>query len=130
MFWNIIDGFLMLRPPAEVVRYKRPGFADLAKPAHFFRYFVTSESRHTQHTHTHTHTVSPVIHKVVKSRAMIRYNHDTCKRGPPLIKVVGDEHREDAVGGGWSKQLQTDTHTVSPVIHRVDGASGNDWKQS
>ena len=66
------------------------------------------------HTHTHTHTVSPVIHRVVKPRSMIRCNHNTCKRGPPVIKLVGNEHLEDAVGVGGSKQWQTHTHTMSP----------------
>ena len=84
----------------------------------------------SKHWQTHTHTVSPVIHRVVKPRAMIRCNHDTCKRGPTLIKLVGYEHLEKALGGGGSKHWQTHTHTMSPVIHRVDGASGNDRKQS
>ena len=43
------------------------------------------------HPHTHTHTVSPVIHRVVEPRAMIRCNHYTCKRGPTLIKLVAYE---------------------------------------
>ena len=71
-----------------------------------------------------------VIHRVVEPRAMIRSNHDTCRRGPPLKKLIRYEHREDAVGGGGSGQWQTHTHTASPEIHRVDGASGNDWTQS
>ena len=70
----------------------------------------------TTHTHTHTNTVSFVIHRVVKPRSMIRSNHDTCKNGLPLIKLMGYEHREDAVGGGESKQCQIHTHTQS--IHR------------
>ena len=61
---------------------------------------------------------------------MIGSNLNTCK----LIKVLGYKHREDAVGGGGSRQYQTHTpthtHTVSPVIHRVDGASGKDRTQS
>ena len=32
-------------------------------------------------------------------RAMIGRDLDTCKRGPPLIKLMGYEHRENAVGG-------------------------------
>ena len=66
----------------------------------------------------------------MEPQAMIGRNLDTCKRGPPLIKLIGYEHREDAVGGGGSGQWQTHTHTASPVIHRVDGASGNDQTQS
>ena len=38
-------------------------------------------------------------------------NLDTCRRGPPLIKLMGHEHREDAVGGGGSMQCQTKTQT-------------------
>ena len=50
----------------------------------------------------------------------------------PLIKLMGYEHREHAVGGRgcWQGQTHTHTHTVSPVIHRVDGASGKDRTQS
>ena len=49
---------------------------------------------------------------------------------PPLIKLMGYEHREDAVGGGGSRQWQTHAHTVFLVIHRVDVASGKDQAQS
>ena len=63
--------------------------------------------------HTHTHDV-PVIHRVVEPRAMIRSNHDACRRGPPLIKLMGYEHLEDALGGGRSRQRQTHTHTEFP----------------
>ena len=31
----------------------------------------------------------------------------------PLIKLIGYEHREDAVGGWWNTQCQTHTHTHS-----------------
>ena len=62
----------------------------------------------------------------MEPRAKIGSNLDTCKRGRPLIKLMGYEHQEDAVGGGVSRQWQTHTQTVSPVIHWVDGASGND----
>ena len=48
---------------------------------------------------------------VVEPRAMIRCNHYTCKRGPPLIKLVAYKLWEDAVGGGGSKKWQTHTHT-------------------
>ena len=66
----------------------------------------------------------------MEPRARMGRNLDTCKRGPPLIKLIGYEHRGDAEGGGVYGQWQTHTHTVSPVIHRVDGASGNDRTQS
>ena len=49
---------------------------------------------------------------------------------PPLIKLMGNEHQEDTVGGGGSRQWQTHTHTVFLVIHRVDVASGKVQAQS
>ena len=66
----------------------------------------------------------------MEPRAKSGSNLDTCKRGPPLLKLMFYGHREDAVGGGGRRQWQTHTQTVSPVIHRVDRASGNDRKQS
>ena len=49
---------------------------------------------------------------------------------PPLIKLMGYEHLEDAVGGGESGNgKHTHTHRVSPVIDRVDRASDNARKQ-
>ena len=45
---------------------------------------------------------------------MIGNNLDTCRRGPPLIKLIGCEHREDAVGveGAWNvKHTHTHAHT-------------------
>ena len=70
----------------------------------------------------------------MEPRLMIGRDLDTCKRGPPLIKLMGNEHREDAVGGGGSRQWQTHkntrTHTVSLVIHKMDGASVKDRTQS
>ena len=45
---------------------------------------------------------------------MIGSNLDTCRCGPPLIKVMGYEHREDEVGGGGTgnaKHQHTHTHT-------------------
>ena len=70
----------------------------------------------------------------MEPRSMIGRDLDTCKRGPPLIKLMGYEHREDAVGGGGSRQWQTHTntrtHTVSLVIHKMDGASVKDRTQS
>ena len=62
----------------------------------------------------------------MEPRAKIGSNLDTCKRGRPLIKLMGYEHQEEAVGVGGSRQWQTHTQTVSPMIHWVDGASGND----
>ena len=53
----------------------------------------------------------------MEPRAKIGSNLDTSKRGPPLLKLMFYEHREDAVGGGGSRQWQTHIQTVSPVIH-------------
>ena len=81
------------------------------------------------HTCTHTHSVSSVIHRVDGDSKRIGRNLDTCKRGPPLINLMGYEHREDAMGGGGSKQCQIHTHTQR-VSHRMDGASSKDRTQS
>ena len=44
---------------------------------------------------------------------------------------MGYEHLEDAVGvWGAGNVKHTHTHTVSPVIHTVDGASVKDRTQS
>ena len=49
----------------------------------------------------------------MEPRARIRQNLDTCRRGPPLIKLMSYEHREDAVGGkGKGKHIHTQTHSV------------------
>ena len=45
-------------------------------------------------------------------------NLDTFRRGPPLIKLMGHEHREDAVGGGGSMQCQTHTHKRTHSVLR------------
>ena len=53
---------------------------------------------------------------------------------PQLIKLMGIEHREDAVGGGGREHAvanrHTHTHTVLLVIYWMDGASGEDQTQS
>ena len=66
----------------------------------------------------------------MEPRAMIGRNLDTCKRGPPLIKLIGYEHREDAVGGGGSRQWQIHTHThTQSVSHNtpVGWSLGQGW---
>ena len=45
-------------------------------------------------------------------------NLDTCRRGPPLIKLMGYEHRDDAVGGGGSMQCLTHTHKRTHSVPR------------
>ena len=47
----------------------------------------------------------------MEPRAKIESNLDTCKRGHPIIKLMGYEHREDTDGGGGSRQWQIETHT-------------------
>ena len=68
----------------------------------------------------------------MEPRATIRRNLDTCRRGPPLIQLMGYEQRENAVGvgGAWNvKHTHTNAHTVSLMIHRVDGTSDKDRTQ-
>ena len=54
----------------------------------------------------------------MESRARIGRNLDTCRRGPSLIKLMGYEHREDAVGSGGSMQCQTHTHKRTHSVPR------------
>ena len=83
---------------------------------------AADKGKHTQCPPLYTGRVEP--------RARIGPNLDTCNRSPPLIKLVGYEHREDAVGGAGNVK-HTHTHTQCPlVIHRMDGASGKDRSQS
>ena len=71
-------------------------------------------SKHTQtQTHTHTHTVSTVMW--MEPRAIIGSNLDTCRRGPPLIKLIGYEEREDTLEvEGAGKGKHTHIHTQCP----------------
>ena len=56
----------------------------------------------------------------MEPRAKSGSNLDTCKRGPPLLKLMFYGHREDAVGGGRAGNgKHTHTHTVSLVIQRI-----------
>ena len=57
---------------------------------------------------------------------MIRSNLDTCTSGPPPIKLMGYKHREEAVGGGGSRQCQTHTHTHKHT-HRVPNDTQGGW---
>ena len=47
----------------------------------------------------------------MEPRSRTGRNLDTCRRGPPLIKLMGYEHREDAVGRGWGEHAMSNTHT-------------------
>ena len=86
------------------------------------------------HTHTHTHTHS--VPRDTQGGWSLGQGSDGILThesvAHPQIKSMVSEHREYVVEGGGSRQYQTHTHThtVSPVIHRVDGASGNNQTQS
>ena len=82
-----------------------------------------------KHTHTHTQC-SPVYTGWMEplARTRIERNPDTCRRGPPLIQLMGYEHREDAVGGGGSGQCQTHTHTHTHSVPR-DKKGGRSFGQ-
>ena len=86
-----------------------------------------------RHTNTHTHSVPRDTEDGWSlgqgSEAILTH----VSVAHPLTKLVGYVHREYAVWGWRSGQLPTHTNTHThrvPVIHRVDGASGNDRKQS
>ena len=75
----------------------------------------------SKNTHTHTHSVA----RDTQDGWSLGQRSDTILThvglAPPQIKLMGYEHREDALGGGEAgKGKHTHTHTVSPVIHRVD----------
>ena len=71
------------------------------------------------HTHTHTHTHS--VTRDTQGGWSLRQGSDsilTHEGVPPtLIRLVGYEHQEDAVGGGrsmqWQTQIHTHTHSVT-----------------
>ena len=83
------------------------------------------------HTHTHTHTHS--ITRDPQDGWSLGQGSDAglthVSVAHPLIKLTGNEHREHAVGvesAGKGKH----THTVSLVIHSVDGAPCKDRIQT
>ena len=63
-----------------------------------------------------THTRCPTRLTVrIEPRAMIGSNLDTCRRAPLVIKLMGYEHMENAVGvGGAGYGKHTHTHTECP----------------
>ena len=89
-------------------------------------------------TNTNTHTRTHTFPRDTQDGLTLRQESDAVltrvSMAHPVIKLMGYEHREHAVGGGGCRQGQTythtHTHTVSPVIHRVDGASCKDRMQS
>ena len=64
-------------------------------------------------THTHTHTRS-VTRDILDGWSLGRGSDTVLTHvGPPLIKLMCYEHREDAVGGaGKGKHIHTHTHIV------------------
>ena len=50
----------------------------------------------------------------MEPQAMIGRNLDICKCGPPLINLMGFEHRVDAVEGGGAGNGKH-THTQCPL---------------
>ena len=66
-----------------------------------------------KHTHAHTHTYS--VLRDTQGGWSLGQGSDAilthASVAPPLIKLMGYEHREDAMGGGGSKQCQIHTHT-------------------
>ena len=77
---------------------------------------VGGEGSRQWQIHTHTHTQS--VLRDTQDGWSLGQGSDAILTlvtvAPPLIKLVGYEHREDAVGGGRSRQWQTHTHTMSP----------------
>ena len=60
----------------------------------------------------------------MEPRAKIGSNLDTWKRGPPLLKIMFYEHREDLVGGGgWGEQAMPNTHPNSVPSDTLGGWS-------
>ena len=72
------------------------------------------------HTHTHTHSVTCDTQKgwILGPRSDAVWTHVSMAH--PLIKLTGYQHREDAVGGGGSRQGKY-THTHSVPGHKGDG---------
>ena len=83
-----------------------------------------------KHTHTHSVTCDTQEGWILKQGLDADLTHVSMAH--PLIKLMGYEHRMHAVGGGGCRQGQTytQTHRVSHMIHRVDGASCKDRMQS
>ena len=66
-------------------------------------------------TYTHTHTQS--VPRDTQDGWSLGEGSDVILThvgvAPPIIKLMGYEHRGDAVGGGGSGQWQTHTHSTS-----------------
>ena len=91
------------------------------------------EAGNGKYTHTHTHT--QCVSRDTQDGWSLGEGSDVILTqvgvAALIIKLMGYEHREIAVGGGRAGNgKHTHTHTVSPVIHRVDGASGKVRTQS
>ena len=61
-----------------------------------------------RHTNTHTHTYTHSVPRETQDGWSLGQGSDliltNLSVAPPLIKFVGNEHQEDAVGGGGSRQ--------------------------
>ena len=73
-------------------------------------------------THTHTHT--QCVPRDTQDGWSLEEGSDVILThegvAAPIIKLMGYEHREIAVGGGRAGNgKHTHTHTVSLVIHRI-----------
>ena len=92
----------------------RPTITKLMSNEH--REDAVGGGRSRQSKYTHTHTQCPWSYGGwMESRARIRHNLDICRRGPPQIKLMGYEHRENAVGGeGAGKGKHKHIHTQCP----------------
>ena len=70
-----------------------------------------------KHTHTHTHTHTHSVARHTQDGWSLGQRSDTILThvglAPPQIKLMGYEHREDALGGGEAgKGKHTHTHSV------------------
>ena len=85
-----------------------------------------------KHTHTPTHT--HCVPRDTQGECSLVQGWDTILThvgvAQPLIKLLGYEHSEDALGGEGRRPWQTHTHTVYLVIHSMDGASCKDRTRS
>ena len=86
-----------------------------------------------KHTHAHTHSFPRDTQcgwSLIQGSKAI-FTHASV--APPLIKLMGYEHREDAMEGREQAMSNTHTHThthTHRVSHRMDGASSKDRTQS
>ena len=82
------------------------------------------EAGNIKHTHSHTHSVPRDTQGGWNLGQGSNATLTHVSVAAPLIKLMGNDHREEGVGVGGGMQCQTNTHkhthTVSTVIHRTD----------